>query len=398
MAAVAIATVLAQLGLNTLLLRESARARARHDRERLARVWRWSLTVALVSVGLSLALLLPVMWTIARLVPTIDEATLYLSACLLPFGVIVNLGEAALQGLGKPFKGMFGGYVFRPLCFIVALGILVFSGPLTPASAMLMQVLAHLAAALLIVALLHREGVAYFAASPPSPDQARAWFRATVTFLFLHGTWIVLSYTDIMMLGVLASAEEVGLYRIASTGAAFIFLGMNALNTVVSERISYLHTQGQTDRLQRVVSIGALAAFSAAAPLAVAFILYGDGIISMLFGSEFAPASKALAILAVGQLLHVAAGFAPTLLGMTGSERLNAWVLGSTAALNIIFNLCLIPIWGAEGAALASAIAVSLQGGAMWWLARRIRGVDTSVPASFVALLRQRRRKASDRT
>lgn len=101
------------------------------------------------------------------------------------------------------------------------------------------------------------------------------------------------------------------------------------------------------------------------------------------FGSEFTSGSTALSILVFGQLVNAAAGSVGLLLVMTAHEREAAIGMGVGLSLNVLLNTLLIPLWGIEGAAGASATSMIV-----WnlWLAVRVHrrlGLDPSVLAMF---------------
>ncbi|KYK20621.1 hypothetical protein AYK21_05785 [Thermoplasmatales archaeon SG8-52-2] len=88
------------------------------------------------------------------------------------------------------------------------------------------------------------------------------------------------------------------------------------------------------------------------------FFLFADTIVTSLFGQEYIFSANALRILSLGYMIHNLSGSnTSTLIGIGE----NQFILYSTlvvAILNIILNVILIPIWGIEGAAIATAIAL----------------------------------------
>ena len=78
------------------------------------------------------------------------------------------------------------------------------------------------------------------------------------------------------------------------------------------------------------------------------------------FGSEFKDGYYALLILSVGQLVNVLSGSVGYIMTMTGRQKQAAYVLAISAALNIVMNYMLIPHFGIEGAAIATAVSLML--------------------------------------
>src|SRR5262249_20232042 len=77
-----------------------------------------------------------------------------------------------------------------------------------------------------------------------------------------------------------------------------------------------------------------------------------------LFNPEFEPGYAALAILAVGFLVVAAMGPVETILLMKNEQRLAAAAAVGACALNVLLNLVLIPGFGMEGAAFATACSM----------------------------------------
>src|SRR5262249_24808165 len=90
-------------------------------------------------------------------------------------------------------------------------------------------------------------------------------------------------------------------------------------------------------------------------PLAAGLILFGDWLL-FLFGPDFTQGRLALRILCLGQLFNVAVGsMGLQLLTMTGHERDSVLAIGISLMANLVLNSLFIPLWGLEGAAVASA-------------------------------------------
>ena len=64
---------------------------------------------------------------------------------------------------------------------------------------------------------------------------------------------------------------------------------------------------------------------------------------------------RALLILAFSQVINAMSGSVGIILNMTGKEKVFRNILFFALAINIVLNLFLIPIYGIEGAAIASA-------------------------------------------
>jgi O-antigen/teichoic acid export membrane protein len=128
---------------------------------------------------------------------------------------------------------------------------------------------------------------------------------------------------------------------------------------VVAPQFSRLYAQSNMAHMQVIATQSARAVLLLAVPIALLLILAGGVLLGWIFGAEFISARAPLAILAVGQLVNAAFGSVGFLLNMTGHEAVNARILWQSALLNILLNVVLIPIFGMNGAAVATAMSLA---------------------------------------
>ncbi len=166
--------------------------------------------------------------------------------------------------------------------------------------------------------------------------------------------YLIKSRTDIIMLGAFQGAEAVGIYFAVSRGAQLIDFVTNAANNVLGPNIASLYAEGKSEQIQRILIKSSRTVSLTSLPIIIGLVVFGSWYLS-LFGSEFSQGTKALIILCVGQIVNVVTGSVGLLLNMTGNERYTSISRGGSTILNIILNALLIPHWGLEGAAIATA-------------------------------------------
>lgn len=191
----------------------------------------------------------------------------------------------------------------------------------------------------------------------------------------LAGAALINNHADVIMLGLFRPAEDIGVYRVSSQGAALVPVGLQIVNVVFAPRIAAAFARNDREGLQRLVSTGARLVLALGAPLALIFILFGGEIAGWLFGAEFARAKIALAILSVGFLMNIATGPVGLVLRMTKNEKYSSRVMAAAAVANIVLNLLLIPAYGIEGAATATAISLAASHIVLWWVVRDRLGI-----------------------
>jgi O-antigen/teichoic acid export membrane protein len=105
----------------------------------------------------------------------------------------------------------------------------------------------------------------------------------------------------------------------------------------------------------------------------VPLIAFGNYALA-LFGTEFAAAHPALAVIAAGEIISCAAGSVGYFLVMTGHQHQARNIEAAMAALLVVSGLILIPNLGIMGAALATAgsgvVRTAALFFAVWWILR----------------------------
>jgi len=348
-----------QAGLPTLLVREVAKYEESGD---------WALLRGLVrranqAVG-GLALLVGlVAGAVALLLgnsfASEQTRTFAWALALLPLIGLGNVRGAVLRGLRRVVQGQLPEQLVRPALFVAALGAFLLAGRnLTSSVAMALHAgaafLAFLLGAVLLVRALPGEvrtvGSAY---------RTRAWFGSLMPLTLLSGIQLVNSQADIVLLGVLASPEDVGVYRVAAQAAMLVIFALHAVNLVLAPHLSRAFTAGDRAALQSLATWSARIVLATALPISAVLIVAGRPVLSLVFGEAYAAGTGALAILCLGQLTNAAAGSVGLILNMTGHEQDTVRGVALAAVINVILNVALIPPFGMEGAAVATGVSLA---------------------------------------
>lgn len=345
-----------EAGMPQLLVRETARGVAEGNLRAVRGVWRWSLRmlgVTTLAVGVLIGPFL-VLWQGG--IGDVAGRTMAWALALIPIVAVANLGGAALRGLKRIAAGQIPEFLLRPGGFLLLLGAIVVlgGGSISPDGAMALHVIAAGISAIGGVWLLWRSMPIPMRRASPSGERS-GLLATTFLFTLLTGFQVINAQSDTVILGILVSPDQVGVYRVAVQVATLASVGMHMVNIVLAPRFADLYTGGNFDRLQRLVTAGARVGLVVNLVLTIMFLVLGNSFFSAVFGAEFESSFAPLMILLVGQLASTAAGSAGNLLNMTGHERTTAKTMAITATLNIGLNFVLIPLWGLLGAATASA-------------------------------------------
>ena len=381
-ALVSLMAIPAQFGLPNLVVRETAKAQANEQWGLMRGLWRWTngavgvlaLLIALLAGGLA--------WALADLFTHLQLTTFVFSLLLVPLIALGNLRGAALRGLQKVVQGQLPECVLRPGLLIALVGGMVLLLPddaVTAAHAMGLHALAAGVAFVIGAMMLARARPAPIKARPAPTYEGRAWVSAAVPLGIIGGMQVISAHTDVLMLGLFVSAEDVGIYRIAVQAASLVAFPISAMNMVIAPFVSHLFACSDMSRLQRMVTSAAIFCFVSAGSIALVFVVFGGEILALVFGEAFRASYLPMAILCVGQIFVVTLGSLVTIANMSGHERETAKIMAIGAALNVVLNLLLIPPFGVVGAATATVASLAVWRLILFFGLIRWTGINPSI-------------------
>ena len=179
----------------------------------------------------------------------------------------------------------------------------------------------------------------------------------SIPLMFAQSGQMIMSWTDKLMLGAMESSVSVGVYHIAFKLSMFASITLMAVNSIAAPKFSELYAKDDMKGLQKVVRQSTKIIFWTSIPLIIIFFSFPKYFLG-LFGVEFIIGINAFIFLSCGKLVSAFSGSVGNLLQMTGKQVVFMKILFAGAILNIILNYILIPIWGINGAAIASMTSI----------------------------------------
>lgn len=177
--------------------------------------------------------------------------------------------------------------------------------------------------------------------------------------LITSSTWLVMLYSDIIVLGIISGDTEVGGYSVVQRVATLITILLSSVNAVIAPRVSNYYHSGQDDRLQRLIKLSTFFLTISGFSFLVIASIFSEDILAF-WGEDFIQFSPVLIILLCGQFVNAATGSVGTVLVMTGRHLIMRNVAIFASVINVILNVGLIYLFGTVGAAIATAISLSL--------------------------------------
>ncbi|MEQ9519277.1 MAG: lipopolysaccharide biosynthesis protein [Parvibaculum sp.] len=218
---------------------------------------------------------------------------------------------------------------------------------------------------------------------PAAPHRAelRVWLKTALPLIFVDGTLLLFSNADILILSLFVSPAEIALYFAASRILQLVAFVQYATTAATTQQFSALNAMGDHAALEKLARNTTRLTFMAAVGAAAIIYLMAPFLLT-LFGDGFVGAMPVLGVLMIGLIVQAFSGPAESVLNMSGHERTTALTYSCALLLNIALNLVLIPIYGAVGAAIATALSLALASLALTFALKKHLGI--SVFFSFI--------------
>ena len=183
--------------------------------------------------------------------------------------------------------------------------------------------------------------------------------------------------TDILMLGWLTTASDIGLYSAGQRIVQVLYTLPSILASSIFPALSRSIINKDTVRTRNIMERAMTMVFFVALPLATGGIVLGNPIMRIVFGSEYMPGALTFQIL-MATILFV---FPGTLIGnyILGHDRQGevAKFVGFASLGNIIFNYLFIIPFGIAGAAAATIVVQIFYITFMWRFAKHMEDFHT---------------------
>lgn len=192
---------------------------------------------------------------------------------------------------------------------------------------------------------------------------------------------------DALMLSRLSGSAAVGLYS-----AAYKFVESSSLlgTVLMSSVFPVLAYFFEHDKIKfaefyrKSLELVAVVAFA----IALAIYLFSDSLVRLLSGPAFLAAAPVLRICCCAILLMFVNNIGVNLLFAARRQVHLVWINLVTAAVKFGFNLVAIPLWGPEGAAMATVITEAMIAVSVYALVTRTLGLRSPIfPIAKLGLL-----------
>ncbi|MEZ9421684.1 oligosaccharide flippase family protein [Vibrio breoganii] len=372
---IAFSVLPAVAGIPQLIVRETARYVADQKHALMLGMWEWSNRYILALSVLSMIVLYGLVYF--DIWPSSMGILIVSALMLIPFKGMLARQTAIINGLRRPELAQFPMLIIAPLIALCIVGYLFLSGyQLSSQRLIYIQLTTHALGVVLSYLLLKHvaKGVSI---SGKAQFQVKRWQNALLPFTVLTIVGTMNNELATLFLGILGSEEAIGYFKVAMQGITLLALGLQAVNTVSGPRIAGLYKQNKIEETQKLLTQSVKLSVLSSVPFALLLIIFGEELVSLLFGRDYLPAAGLLTILCVGQVVNVCMGSVGLVLNMTGNERSTLRAQFITLALTVVLLLTLIPLFQATGAAIAVSVGLVCWNVIMAFDVYRLTGLKT---------------------
>ncbi|MCM1179165.1 MAG: flippase [Clostridium sp.] len=337
--------MIASLGINTYAIREGTKVR--ENKEKISRFSSEVLCINMVSMCVSYVIVL-----ILMLIPVFKP---YRSSLLI-YSMVVIFGVIGVEWLYSIYED-FEYITWRALAFQIISLILLFIMVRSEKDVnnyILITVLSTAGSS--ICNILHsRKYVNWF-----THIKDYQLLKHIKPIMIIFGTSIaskIYLNMDTIMIGLIKTDSEVGLYSAAIKLNAVLYTLITAVSGVMLPRLSYCLGQNKRKEYESLVNLSMQYMMFAIIPVIVGLVLIAPHLLRVFCGKAFVNAAVTMRIMLPNLFCSILNGFvAYQILVPNNGEKKALLATIAGAVTNLLLNSIFIPLSGRNGAAIATVI------------------------------------------
>ena len=314
---------------------------------------------------------------IALLSPWIEESErlpLYIGCLTLPAFVVANTQDGIARSHDWMTLGLMPQFIIRQGLIIgFTAGALVLGFQLGASAAMAASAAAVWIAMLGQMLVLNRRLERHVEVGPKQYD-LRGWLAVSLPILLVESFYLLLSYTDVLVLQQFRSSEEVGVYFAVVKTLALVSFIHYAMSATTAHRFAEYHALGDKARLSAYVAHAIQWTFWPSLAATLVLLALGKPLL-WLFGAQFTAGYDIMFIAAIGLVVRAAIGPVERLLNMLGQQRACASAYAAAFVMNLVLCIVLVPRFGGHGAAAATSLSLVFETVLLFRIVKRRLGL-----------------------
>ena len=299
---------------------------------------------------------------------------LYIGCATLPAFVVANAQDGISRSHDWMRLGLMPQFIIRQALIIgITAGTFMLGFHLGATAAMLASAAAVWIAMIGQMAMLNRRLASHIPPGPKAYDVG-FWLSISLPILMVEGFYLLLSYTDVLVLQQFRSSEEVGVYFAVVKTLALVSFIHYAMSATTAHRFAEYNAQGDKDRLSAYVMHSIQWTFWPSLAATLVLLAFGKPLL-WLFGPQFVVGYDIMFIAAIGLVVRSAIGPVERLLNMLGHQHICALAYALAFVMNVALCIALVPRWGGYGAAAATTLSLAFETVLLFAIVRRRLGL-----------------------
>lgn len=176
--------------------------------------------------------------------------------------------------------------------------------------------------------------------------------------------WTIASFTDRVMIGYFipepAGSIQIAVYTVAISLATIIAVFPSAVLGIFLPVLSELYGKNEKEKMLSTSHSALRWIVFLITPVTIIFVVFPSQILQMLYGADYAPGAMVLVLFSLGLFIRSLGYVQGSILASMRIVRVELYGAIAATLANIALNWVLIPPYGIEGAALASAISFAM--------------------------------------
>lgn len=299
---------------------------------------------------------------------------LYLAMVCVPIYVLTDVQDGISRSYNWIDVALAPAYFVRPLLILGLLaGLSLLEYAPTATTAMTATVIATWATSVAQFLMLGSRLKKRVPAGPHA-YAPKTWMKVSLPIFMVEGFYLLLAYTDVLVLSAFRPAHDVAVYYAAVKVMSLVAFVSFSVSAAVAHRFTEYAVSGEQERLAAMVRDAARWTFWPSLAGCAVLLCLGWPIL-WLFGADFTDGYPLLFVISIGLLARATVGPLERLLNMLGQQNICAAVYGGAFALNLALCLLLAPRFGMMGVASATAVTMVVESILLFWVTRRRLGL-----------------------
>jgi O-antigen/teichoic acid export membrane protein len=299
---------------------------------------------------------------------------LYIGCATLPPFVVANTQDGIARSHDWMRLGLMPQFIVRQALIIgFTFGLFALGFNLGATAAMIASAGAVWFAMIGQMIVLNRRLASHLEAGPKAYD-IRGWLAISLPILLVESFYLLLSYTDVLVLQQFRSSEEVGVYFAVVKTLALVSFIHYAMSATTAHRFAEYNALGDKARLSAYVAHAINWTFWPSLGATIVLLMLGKPLL-WLFGPQFVIGYDIMFVAAVGLVVRAAIGPVERLLNMLGHQHICALAYAAAFVMNVVLCVALVPRFGGHGAAAATSLSLTSETVLLFWIVRRRLGL-----------------------